>query len=61
MMGRSWTGDEHARGKGQWCRGPDRGMKVARSEVREKDVAGDDAGSKQALCDPGFLGEAVPT
>ena len=36
-------------------------MKVARSKVREKDVAGDDTGSKQALCDLGFLGEAVPT
>lgn len=36
-------------------------MKVACSKVREKDVARDDVGSKQAVCDPGFLGEAVPT
>ena len=36
-------------------------MKVAHSKVREKDLAGYGAGSKQALCDLGFLGEAVPT
>ena len=35
-------------------------MKVACSEVREKDVARHDIGSKQAVCDPGFLGEVVP-
>lgn len=30
-------------------------MKVACSKVREKDIARDDVGSKQAVCDPGFM------
>lgn len=71
MMGKGQTWDDHSRGRGQPGRGPDREMRVACSQLREKDTARGDAGSKlvvgqgtgrgEGVREPGFLGEAVLT